>query len=274
MIISHDQKFIFVKTVKTGGSQVELALAPYLSNRALQTIDTVGGQFSEVRNQYRRVTRLPIGTFLAMAFDLVVDSPERKNALKGIASSLISRRGPSIQALSIEKNHMAASEIRNLVGTDAYSRYFKTAIVRHPYNRIASAFWRTSKIKDHRDILDRIGLQKSFYKWLNENPEIFSVNQRILIDVNKPNGVDLLVDHVIRYENLETSLVIFADYLKIDLGQLTQRFRTLPARNPSRPTNFSIKNLYSAESLSIVNQQAAWEFETFGYDSTSLIDDV
>jgi hypothetical protein len=55
---------------------------------------------------------------------------------------------------------------------------------------------------------------------------------------------------------------------------LTQRFRTLPARNPSRPTNFSIKNLYSAESLSIVNQQAAWEFETFGYDSTSLSDDV
>jgi hypothetical protein len=274
MIISHEQEFIFVKTGGTGGSQLELTLAPYLSDEAIQTLNTVGGQFPEVRDQFRRTSRLPLNKFSAVAIELVVDSSERRIALKGIIGSLLSQRGPYIEALSIEKSHMSASEIRDLVGIHAFQKYFKVSLVRNPYNRIASAFWRSSLMKGSKITLSKLELREVFFKWLSGNTEVFSVNRRILTDVDNPNGGELLVDRVIRYENLETSLTIFEECLKVDVDILTDRFRSFPARNNLRPKNISVTDLYSSESMRLVRQLAAWEFISFGYDPSALVDDV
>ena len=274
MIISHEQEFIFVKTGGTGGSQVELTLAPYLSDEAIQTLNTVGGQFPEVRDRFRRTTRLPLDKFFDVAIELVVESPERRIALKGIIGSLLSQRGPYIEALSIEKSHMTATEIRDLVGIHAFQKYFKVSCVRNPYNRIASAFWRSSLMKDSLKTLSKLELQKVFLKWLSENTSIYSDSRRILTDVDNPNGGEILVDRVIHYENLETSLTIFEERLKVDVAILTDRFRSFPARNNLRPKNISVTDLYCSDSMHLVRQLAAWEFISFGYDPSALVDDV
>ena len=274
MIFSPDQNFIFVKTVSTGGSQLELTLAPYLFDNAVQTLDTVGGQYPEVRNRYRRVNRLPMREYIAVSLELMRYSPERVVALKGIATSLVSRGGPTTSALAIEKSHMSASEIRDLVGVQTFQEAFKVSIVRNPYNRIASAFWRSSSMKDGLRALSRLELQKKFFNWLSENTDQGKLNRRILTDTHHEDGKTILVDNLIRYENLETSLDIFAECLKVDVDILTERFRSLPARNNKRPKNISVTDIYSSDSLVLVRQLAAWEFDLFGYDPSAPVDDV
>jgi hypothetical protein len=274
MILSLDQNFIFVKTVSTGGSQVELTLAPYLFDNALQTLDTVGGQYPEVRDRYRRVNRLPMREFAAVSLELVRTSPERLVALKGIASSLFTRHRPTTSALAIEKSHMSATELRELVGIEAFQRCFKVSLVRNPYNRIASAFWHSYRTKYGSKTFSKVELQKVFFNWLSEKTDQGIMNQRILTDTNHGDKNKILVDHLIRYENLETSLDIFAEWLKVDVGIMTERFLSLPARNNSRPKNISVTDVYSYDSMELVRQIAAWEFDSYGYDPTTLVDDV
>ena len=274
MIFSPDQNFIFVKTVSTGGSQLELTLAPYLFDNAVQTLDTVGGQYPEVRNRYRRVNRLPMREYIAVSLELMRYSPERVVALKGIATSLVSRGGPTTSALAIEKSHMSASEIRDLVGVQTFQEAFKVSIVRNPYNRIASAFWHSYRTKYGLRTLSRLELQKAFFNWLSENTDQGRMSKRILTDTPHEDGNKILVDQVIRYENLEASLDIFAECLKVDVDILTKRFQSLPARNNKRPKNISVTDIYSSDSLVLVRQLAAWEFDLFGYDPSALVDDV
>jgi hypothetical protein len=220
----------------------------------VQTLDTVGGQFPEVRNRYRQVNRLPMREFITASTELMRYSPERLVALKGIASSLVSRGGPTTSALSIEKSHMSALEIRDLVGAQTFREAFKVSIVRNPFNRVASTFWRSSLMKDGLRTLSRLELQKAFFNWLSQNTDQGKLNQRMLTDTHYEDGNRVLVDHLIRYENLETSLDIFAEFLKVDINILTERFRSLPARNDQRPKNISLNDIYSSDSMALVRQ--------------------
>ena len=92
------------------------------------------------------------------------------------------------------------------------------------------------------------------------------MSKRILTDTPHEDGNKILVDQVIRYENLEASLDIFAECLKVDVDILTKRFQSLPARNNKRPKNISVTDIYSSDSLVLVRKLAAWEFDLFGYD--------
>jgi hypothetical protein len=55
---------------------------------------------------------------------------------------------------------------------------------------------------------------------------------------------------------------------------MTERFLSLPARNNLRPKNISVTDVYSYDSMELVRQIAAWEFDSYGYDPTTLVDDV
>ena len=102
MLISHSKKFIYIKTIKTAGSSVELALQHHC---------------------------LPAGTEIKGPTDYV-------DTDAGIVGA---RGGASIQG-QLWHNHMPARKIRNQVPQDVWDGYCKICNIRNPWDKTVSFF--------------------------------------------------------------------------------------------------------------------------------------
>lgn len=133
MIASFQNNFIFIKTEKTAGTSIEVALTPYcgpadiltpvvLADERLRLID---GQVA-ARNYAPRDPRLEA------AFRNAVQMGD-ESAARRVLDAL--RTGPGFY------NHMTATEAAARLPADFWRRAFKFTIVRHPYERAVSGVY-------------------------------------------------------------------------------------------------------------------------------------
>jgi hypothetical protein len=106
MIISHQHKFIFIKTKKTAGTSIEIALSKICGDADIIT---------------------PI-------------SPEDENTRIALGY-----RGPQnyiINGTQLFYNHIPARHVRALVGSEVWDSYFKFCFERNPWDKVISwYFW-------------------------------------------------------------------------------------------------------------------------------------
>lgn len=103
MLISHQKQFIFTKTPKTASTSVEAWFERYC---------------------------LPEGP---------VKPVHHRGEIVG-EEGVIGARGPEASG-AYWFNHMTASAIRDRVGAQTWSRYFKFCVVRNPFDLLVSWFW-------------------------------------------------------------------------------------------------------------------------------------
>lgn len=140
MIISHEHKFIFVKTRKTAGTSMELALSKICGSAdiitPLKAEDErmragIGGR--PPQNYLERYLRYRPSDWVAL-----LRHQERKYRFY---------------------NHIRAEWIRDRIGLNAWNSYFKFCFERNPWDKVISAFyWRkslASSESDHFDSLDQ-----------------------------------------------------------------------------------------------------------------------
>jgi len=208
---------IFVKTTKVAGSSFEAAIAPFLSGKAIITINENWStdQFAASAIRLRGTHWLPLRRLLAQ----IARHP--KNA-KSIPLDIIRRRGPRNECFSFETDHMTAQQIRNQIGQEEWDRCLKVAILRSPYDGIQSDYF----MKKHESS-DPVNLP-SFADWVIQNPERILRNKRILeITVQDSQGIQrqaIDIDHTIFYENLETGIRDLAKKLNFDENEFWERF--------------------------------------------------
>ena len=108
MIVSHEHRFIFLKTRKTAGTSVEIALSRICGP------DDIITPITETDEQLRKAAG--------------GRPPQHYTA----------------PPLEIEgRAHMPASAVRRIVGTDVWESYFKFAIERNPWDAVVSLYyWR------------------------------------------------------------------------------------------------------------------------------------
>ena len=126
MIISHRHKFIFLKTVKTGGTSVEIALSRYCGDEDVVTPISPADE----------PTRLELGitprNYLA---------PRAAYSLPDYYRLLMQR-----EEKKLYWNHITAAEVRDRIGADIWNSYFKFTIERNPWDKTISDFyWRGSR---------------------------------------------------------------------------------------------------------------------------------
>lgn len=152
MLVSHQYKFIFLKTVKTAGTSVELALEPYCRTPDLPPPSEVTGQIVS-------------------------------------AHGIVGARGQ--KGLRAEfYNHMTAKEIRKALGKEVWDTYTKITVVRNPFDKTVSWFWmnvhesiRANCANDFEFAAD------TFRKWLKVAPTlpidkgIYTINGVISCDI-------------------------------------------------------------------------------------------
>ena len=145
--------------------------------------------------------------------------------------------------------HSRCSEIKEYCGEKVWDEYFKFAFVRNPFDRSIS-FYHFHKSPQYTDKAGRErALSMEFKDWVdtNRNPNVTHTQSYYL---------DLDIDYVGRYENLQNDFNIICD--KLD----TERF-TLPHYNSSQHSHWL--DYYDKELMQRVHNMYKDDFNKFNY---------
>jgi hypothetical protein len=147
LILSHRYKFIFVKTTKTAGTSIEIALSRYCGPRDIVT--PISLEDEPLRGQYGVRPRNYLGSagdLSAVASALwrvcsKVELARRDTVPFRVARALSNWRSPqAIREAGGYYNHMPASAIRALCGEEVWRSYFKFCVEREPLDKTISHF--------------------------------------------------------------------------------------------------------------------------------------
>ena len=119
MIVSHEHRFIFLKTRKTAGTSIEVYLARHLGPDAVVTPVAPPVEGHRARHHDERFNPLP--------------------------QILHQRRfGPALHDLRRHRtfyNHIPAARIRERVGAEVWNGYFKFCFERDPWEKVVSWYY-------------------------------------------------------------------------------------------------------------------------------------
>lgn len=249
---------IFVKTRKVAGSSFEASIAPFVSPKAIITINEGWStdQLAASVIKLRRTHWLPLPRLLAQ----IARHPQK---LKSIPLDIIRRRGPRNECFSLETDHMSAQQIRDQIGQAEWDRCLKVTILRSPYDQIQSDYF----MKKSSDPVNF----PSFAEWVLQNPERILGNKRLLeLTVKDSQGIQrqvMEIDHIIFYENLETGLRDLAKKLKLDENELWERFSRIRIHSQFRTveSRLNVEKLLDIKTKRIIDLLLDKSFDFFVY---------
>ncbi len=226
MIISHEHKFIFLKTRKTAGTSVEIALSRFCGEK--DVITPISSADEETREKLRH--RGPQN----FQVDWIEFAPKDWRHL------FLKRKRASYY------NHIPAEEVRPLIGTKVWNEYFKFCFERNPWDKAISLyFWRTRGREPRPTLLE-------FLRSVNEtrlsNFGIYGIDG------------DLAVDHAGLYEDLDSELERIAALLK-----LPEEIKLPRAKGTSREDKRPYRDIIGQEERNIIERVCAREIAHFGY---------
>lgn len=225
MLISHRHRFIYTKTAKTAGTSVEAYFERFCMPEGEWTP-------SHGRNEY--------------------ESP----------SGIIGYRGPDLHRQTKWRNHMSAIDIKQQIGDDTWSSYFKFCTVRNPYDKCISAFSHFGKnysVKK-QSFWERVchgkmsPEQHRFYCYLKKHTPVD--RDKYLIEG------EFCLDDVIRYEHLEEDLQRICRKIGVPF-----ELQYLPSyKKGIRQADATTISLYTEPAKKWVARKFAYELDRFGYD--------
>lgn len=172
MIVSHTHRFIFVKTRKTAGTSIEIALSRFCGPDDI--ITAISPEDEGLRQQlgYRSAQNdlLPFRRYSAGRWRQLLTEGRRARLY----------------------NHMRADMIRSVVGPSVWDRYYTFTVERNPFDRAVSVYYWETRDADPRPTISEF-LRTS-------NAKVLSNYDHYSID-----GVPA-VDRIVRFENLTSDL--------------------------------------------------------------------
>ncbi len=247
MIISHSRKFIFVKTYKTAGSSLEIALSKYCAKGDVLT--PLDGDEEDKR---RKLSGLGAQNYGKQA---------RRYRAEDVVRLMRSRK-------PVERfnEHSPAWQIRRMIGADVWERYFKFTIVRNPYDRCLSRFYYSRKVYEDRGRekawdLDDIDQYMRYNPWfINENWAMYT------------RADEVLVDFFVRYEHLEADLAAVSARLGFERN-VHDDMKAISAKKGIRPKAAGPAARLSAAGRQMVGLLCAPEIAMFGYTADGYAED-
>jgi len=228
MIISHQHGFIFLKTAKTAGTSVEIALSRHAGPEDI--ITPISDSDEKLRRDH--------GGRGPQNFRL----PLKSLTMRQLAGMIRTCRRPGFY------NHMPAAEVRRLAGEEVWNRSFRFCIERNPFDRVVSLYWWCHR----REPRPSIGefLRSPRLRLLSRNG----------IEMYTDKSGRIVVDQVLRYERLEEEL----EGVRRKLG-LPEPLVLPRAKSGHRPEGQGWRDVLTAPDRRVIESCFRRELDLFGY---------
>lgn len=255
MIISHKYKFIFVKTIKTAGTSIEIALSEfcgpddiitplnYTDEKIRKELGYLGAQNYNIPfyrygllNALRLIKRNDRKSFYNNAYALYLKKYQGEDKWDQYTRK---------RRLKRYYNHMGASLIKQFIGEKIWNNYYKFCFERNPYDKaISYYFWHTRNQSNREELSDLlIRKKKQISNW-----GLYTINNKIA------------VDFVGRYENLEEDL----ETIRRRIG-LSSEILLPEAKVGVRKNKEHYSLVLSEEDRRLVEERCSREISEFGY---------
>jgi len=241
MIISHHHRFILVKTRKTAGSSVELALSPLLG---------AGDLVTPLRREEEAQRVAPAGLRIAEPL-------------------LLTRYGYPWRI----KTHAPLWLAHDFIGRDA-GGYRVVSLCRNPWDKAVSHFFWSCRDRDVKaldfDAQRRLFIdfthRKGPRKWYDRltgrmPPKALDGNYRLYLLEGRPR-----LDFVIRYEHLAADLEELGQWLGTGAAPTLEGVSAKTGLRPKAKRHWS--DYYDTATRALVAEHSRGEIELFGYDFT------
>jgi len=228
MIISHRHKFIFIKTNKTAGTSIEIALSKFCGG------DDVIAPIS----REDEITRQSLG-YAGPQNHL---APRSDYGIRDFANLLRGKRKLRYY------NHMPSSEVKALIGEDVWNSYFKFCFERNPFDRVISLYYWRNKTEP----------RPSMSAFLDSGVPLLL--RRRGYDLYTIDG-QIVVDRVCRFEDMDAEL----ERIRVQLG-LDEPLQLPRAKSSSRKDKRGFRELLNEREMDTVRTLFSREIALFGYE--------
>jgi len=244
MIVSHRYGFVFLKTRKTAGTSVELALRTVLGP------DDIATPLSRDEERMAAARHIPgPQNYLRLLRD--IEPGKIPDLFRSLGNNLKRGNGNQrVPVLNPYRQHLNAYKARHKIGTTNWNRYFKFTIERNPWARTVSYYhWVCRNQTNPMPFTEFVTRGRGY---LNEsNYSIYSIH-----------GIPI-ADYWIRYETLKQGLDHVAAHLELPVN-LSETIDPIWAKSQSRDRP-PYPDYYNAETRRIVALQYANEIALMGY---------
>lgn len=223
VLVCHEHRFIFLKTRKTASTSVEMFFEPYCRDVAPE--------------------------------EVTISVPETVEP-KGIVGA---REACRRTATDKWYGHLAAVKVRDYLGFETWSRYFKFATVRNPFAAFLSYYFFCQDEPYARDDAEFERHRKSFRRFARNLQKQHGFGDRTIVFVDGRYALDGLI----RYECLSDDVAEICH--KLDL---TFEREHLPQTrvNQGMDSPYPVRDYYDTKSREIVEKSYDWAFSAVGYN--------
>jgi hypothetical protein len=226
MIISHKYKFIFLKTRKTAGTSIEIALSKFCGP------DDIITPISRDDEKLRNSLGYPGSQNCRVPPDRYSAADMQKKQMTGKALRFY--------------NHVPACDVRRWIGPDIWDSYFKFCFERNPWDKAISRYYfDMAKFDLEISFAEYIaGVEKK----LISSYDIYTINHQVA------------VDFVGRYERLDKDIEWISKKLK-----LPEKLDLPYAKSGYRKDNRSYTQVIEQPERDIIADICSKEITLFGY---------
>ena len=246
MIISHKNKFIFIKTKKVSGTSMEIALSHSLGQRDIITPLNLEDEIT----RFKKTKILPQNYSKDLKFEKEYKRYIKELSKKNISKEKFNELEKEIEDKKINNNiffnHMKAKDIKKKIGNILWKKYFIFSIERNPYDKIISFMFFANRFKKIKNIKKEIQKTINFKKYFNY--PIYTENNKIIID------------YLINYDDLNSNIKFVEKKIKIPILK-----NYMHTKNYTRKSNKDFKYFFNKSQSNKIYQDCKQEFIIMKY---------